>query len=432
MAAIQMTAIPKTYHDAITITRELGIQYLWIDSLCIIQDDVKDWEQEAARMASVYENAQVTIAAAWGKNGDSGCFHDSLPSIVIEFHEQTCFKSSKDSTRQLYLNPHPDPRRYVGGASLNSRAWALQEIILSRRTIIFAEDQLYWHCTSRYESENGLESIDDMATAVLSVPSLGLRIRHPDIPTYELYDGWQATMQNYSSRFLTRSSDKLAALAGVTQMFQRVTKDVALAGLWRNYIYRGLLWHVPTGMHGKLDSEAIQALNIPSWSWIKICGLVDMCFAGTEPCVEISSAEVSWTGLALTSTIMNASISGKGKLIRVIDIQNDEDDTCMCGPKHLRFETLSDGPSTYHKVYWMIDECTLEIKERLSCLLIYIDEARDLRCSDPYATRISALIVVAVENSASIDTYRRIGFGTFRKFPRSLFQRRPMVNFTLI
>ena len=66
MVTIQTTAVPKTYLDAIAVTREPGIQYLWIDSLCIVQNDDSDWQQEAAPMAAVYENALVTIAAAWG------------------------------------------------------------------------------------------------------------------------------------------------------------------------------------------------------------------------------------------------------------------------------------------------------------------------------------------------------------------------------
>ena len=150
-----MTTMPKTYLDAITVTRALGIQYLWIDSHCIFQDDASDWEQEAARMASVYGNAQVIIAAAWGKNGDTGCFCHHQSTMVIEFNMQAEFKSSTTGTTgQLYIGPHPNNSKHIGGASLNLHGWALQEIVLSRRTTIFAEDQLYWHCTSRFDSKD--------------------------------------------------------------------------------------------------------------------------------------------------------------------------------------------------------------------------------------------------------------------------------------
>ncbi|OCK80553.1 HET-domain-containing protein, partial [Lepidopterella palustris CBS 459.81] len=269
MVAIHMTAMPKTYCDAITTTRKLGIQYLWIDSLCIIQDDTKDWEQEAARMASIYEGAQVTIAAAWGKNGESGCFREYHPSMVVEVQEQN--DSGEYATGQipkLYLRPYPNSERYLRDAPLNSRAWTLQEIILSRRTIIFAQNQMYWHCTSLYESEDGLESVPNVAETALPLPPLGSAIRTV-MPSYELYDSWQTMIQGYSARSLTRPGDKFAALAGVTQMFRGVVKDEPLAGLWKNDLYRGLLWQVPPSMHGILDLEAVRALNIPSWSWAK-------------------------------------------------------------------------------------------------------------------------------------------------------------------
>jgi Heterokaryon incompatibility protein (HET) len=433
MVEIQMAAMPKSYHDAITITRELGIQYLWIDSLCIIQDDAKDWEQEAARMASIYEGAQVTIAAAWGKNGESGCFHDYHPSMVVEVQEQNNFRGqTKGSTIRLYLRPYPNPQRYLGDASLNSRAWTLQEIILSRRTIVFAEDQLYWHCTSLYESEDGLELSDNVAESGLSLPSLGPTLRQPVMPSYKLYESWHNTMQNYSARFLTYSDDKFAALAGITQMFQRIVKDVPLAGLWKNNVCEGLLWQMPPGIHGKLDSEAVRALNIPSWSWIKVRGLVQINPSLTKTCVEISSASVSWTGLPLTSQIINAFITGRGKVIRILDVQRDEDEACMCRAKRFCFETPFNEPPRYHRGYWFIDECTSEIKDPLSCLLICIEDVRDRRKSDPYVTKISALIVAAVQSSHSKHTYRRVGVGDLIEFPRDIYNNSPEVNFTLI
>jgi hypothetical protein len=75
---IPWLSLSRTFQDAITITRELGFRYLWIDSLCIIQDDKKDWERESAKMASIYADSWLTIAAALGIDGDSGCFSSRL------------------------------------------------------------------------------------------------------------------------------------------------------------------------------------------------------------------------------------------------------------------------------------------------------------------------------------------------------------------
>lgn len=434
MVAIPMAAMPKTYCDAITITRELGIQYLWIDSICIIQDDGKDWEQEAARMASIYEGAQITIAAAWGKNGESGCFCDYHPSMVVEVQEQDdSGEYTTGSAPKLYLRPYPNQRRYLYDAPLNSRAWTLQEIILSRRTIIFAQEQMYWYCTSLYESEDRLVSVHNVAETALPLPPLGSTIRQPVMPSYELYESWQNTMQDYSARLLTRPDDKFAALAGVTQMFQGVVKDEPLAGLWKKDLCRGLLWQIPPSTHGILDSEAVRALNIPSWSWAKVRGLIQMRTPNVEPCITISSSLVSWTSLPLTSKIGNASIKGRGKLIRILEVQRAEDEVCMCrGVKRLCVESLPGEPRTYLKSYCYIDECTTEFMDTLSLLVICKGAVGGFGGLDASLKQISGLIVAAVLDPHSSSTYRRVGVGIETGVPRELHDNLIEVDFTLI
>src|SRR5271170_8055968 len=74
-AGIPWSSLPETFQDAITITRKLGIQYLWIDALCIVQDDLSDWEIESSKMASIYSHSFLTIAASHGRDSRSGCFH---------------------------------------------------------------------------------------------------------------------------------------------------------------------------------------------------------------------------------------------------------------------------------------------------------------------------------------------------------------------
>jgi Heterokaryon incompatibility protein (HET) len=163
--AIPLENMPKTFQDAILVTKELGIPYIWIDSLCIIQDDPQDWEQEAARMALVYEMANMTIAAAWGANGGSGCFHDHTRSLFLVVKERPGGK--------IYFRPYPNVRRYLGAAHLNSRAWTLQENILAQRTVIFAEDQWYWVCSTIFQSEDQLISSDNIREGYVPIPMLG-------------------------------------------------------------------------------------------------------------------------------------------------------------------------------------------------------------------------------------------------------------------
>jgi hypothetical protein len=290
-------------------------------------------------MASVYEGATITIVASWGQNGRDGCFHPMHPTLTIECQDTSVANSSV----RLRLRPKPDQYTYLGSAPLNTRAWTFQEVILSRRALVFTEDQMYWQCTSLLESEDGIEHVDQLLGIETSLPPLGLAIRQPDLSSYKLYYHWLVATQRYSHRKLTFASDKLAALAGITQMFQRVTQDEPLAGLWKKDLQRGLLWSTPPSSHGERDLEAIRALNLPSWSWLSSKTPIEhrvpsRLFSGLA---EIAQAQVSWTDILLISKIQHASILGKGKLLRVVDLTlHDNKDACTCRAKEsVTFET---------------------------------------------------------------------------------------------
>jgi DNA gyrase inhibitor GyrI len=175
--------LPKTFQDAITITQRLGIKYLWIDCLCIFQDDPTDWEKEASRMSTVYRNAYVTISAAGSTDSFSGCFparekdahlgnataslgytHDreatGPKSAVLAFAQ----KSRPDRMMRLHLfeewlpgsSMYEPQKRTIGtfgkyfdpvaDQALSKRGWTLQERLLSPRVIHYGTDQMYYEC----------------------------------------------------------------------------------------------------------------------------------------------------------------------------------------------------------------------------------------------------------------------------------------------
>lgn len=82
----QLSQMPQTFVDAISVTRHLGIRYIWIDSLCIYQDDAEDWSRESARMCAVYSNAHLVIAANRSSDCSGGCFHvrQARPQAVVD------------------------------------------------------------------------------------------------------------------------------------------------------------------------------------------------------------------------------------------------------------------------------------------------------------------------------------------------------------
>lgn len=145
---IPWVTLPKTFQDAVTLTSLLGITYIWVDSLCIIQNDAEDWATESAKMADIYEHASLTLSATVSAGDSYGCFPDSFTtsrSLPISLPEDvgTCEVAVRkpishwDTFGQSELHAR---------FPLMSRAWAFQERMLSRRVLHFSEHELVWEC----------------------------------------------------------------------------------------------------------------------------------------------------------------------------------------------------------------------------------------------------------------------------------------------
>jgi hypothetical protein len=139
---IRIESLPANFRDAIQVTRKLGKEYLWIDSLCILQGDKEDWCREGKKMAFVFKNAYCTIAVSGAEDSHQGFLNrraqGTSPQYVLV---------PNSSHGPVYISNVVDD--FVGDveqAILNSRAWVLQERVLARRTIHFTKRQTYWEC----------------------------------------------------------------------------------------------------------------------------------------------------------------------------------------------------------------------------------------------------------------------------------------------
>jgi len=169
---IRVTELPKTFYDAVVVTRNLGVQYLWIDSLCIIQDDAEDWEKESTLMEQVYSSAYVTIAASCASGTDDG-FLKKRPE------RQYVTITTTAGTPYYLCEAIDDFSTDVDHGELNSRGWVLQERALSRRTIYFTEKQSYWECGGGVRCE----TLTKMNKYVLRIS-----INHPIVQSH-LFNG---------------------------------------------------------------------------------------------------------------------------------------------------------------------------------------------------------------------------------------------------
>ncbi|KAI0182316.1 heterokaryon incompatibility, partial [Xylaria flabelliformis] len=137
-------SLPQTYQHAMAIANSLKFRYLWIDSLCIIQDDDEDWQTQSRFMGLIYRNAVCNIAATWAADSNDGCFVYRNPDTV-----RSCFVTlyqafDMPSTYQIY-----DDDLYgldIACAPPNSRGWVVQERYFARRQLNIAKHQVYWEC----------------------------------------------------------------------------------------------------------------------------------------------------------------------------------------------------------------------------------------------------------------------------------------------
>ncbi|KLU80985.1 hypothetical protein MAPG_00081 [Magnaporthiopsis poae ATCC 64411] len=275
-SGIPIAKLPKTFSDAVKVARVLGIRYLWIDSLCIVQDSPSDWEIESSKMAAVYKHAYLTIAAVDSSNAEEG-FLKPRPFryMTLKIHSRT----DKAQATSIYIksSQHPPGSRAIQGP-LDSRGWALQEFSMSRRVLRFEAESLVWCCDEGEWNEMHL----DEANFNYEITDLGMmRLKNifarPDTQSWRL-DGWSHTVRKYTLRKLTFQKDKLPAISGFAAAYAAHTSYTYCAGLWREDIITGLCWR-----RDRSDDpceaaapRAAPASNYvaPSWSWASVSGAV--------------------------------------------------------------------------------------------------------------------------------------------------------------
>jgi hypothetical protein len=272
---IELHSLSQTFQDAIFVTRSLDIRYLWIDSLCIIQDSLSDWDEQSAQMAEIYHQAQVMIAANKGYNSAAGCFAMRNPLAIKPCPMELGFGSCADLQEKVFVYQALS-FSYESGP-LKTRAWCFQEELLSVRSIAFGSNQIAWKCRTAMASEscpaysgNSGETTQVASYDVSSAETSETRSIH------EAYYKWYSIATAFSKRNITRDSDRLPALIGIAKTYKPLVRDSYIAGLWKKDLIYGLLWQrpnykpIPNGAPGPRRHTTAEQYLAPSWSWVSL------------------------------------------------------------------------------------------------------------------------------------------------------------------
>jgi hypothetical protein len=321
--------LSRTYRDAMEVALCFGIHYLWIDSLCIIQDDSEDWRREANATQDVYRNGFISISATSGSDDTSGLYFERdtskvAPTVVY----LDAFKDSKKRPfRHDFEKGWSWSRNWHKDGKTVKRGWCFQERLLAPRVVHFVASQIYWECREQAACEVNPQDADDVIRerSYLWKRLLG----SPDAPApsdayLRIFFDWYVALSLYTDCAITMPTDKLVALPGLVNDMRRalakIRPDLAhryLADLWEEYLRSALCWC--TLAYRKRPPE----YRAPSWSWASIDG-------GTSYASQLGNSQIIWIvdesecvgttehlGDSDTGQVLNGSLELTGPWLRI-------------------------------------------------------------------------------------------------------------------
>lgn len=271
--SLNIDMLPNTIIDAIDVTRNAGIRYLWVDALCIVQDDSVALQSQIPQMARIYAQALFTIVAAAAENADSGLAGVQPRSRNVSKDVITLSDMSLIVVPERFL--HQRRHMELRGCRWRSRGWTLQEELFSKRRLFFNTDRVLWQCSSSSYHEDTVKEIpakymedDEDSDFTFEVPWLTKSATELDFMWYEQF------VSEYSTRRLSFASDTLNALAGLCEEISRSSGIFFTWGHPERWFVQSLLWQTNyecarnAGMQRTTTAGDMEILTpFPTWSW---------------------------------------------------------------------------------------------------------------------------------------------------------------------
>jgi Heterokaryon incompatibility protein (HET) len=294
--SIECQNLPLTFQHAIYITRRLGYRYLWIDSLCIIQDSKRDWEQESAIMGDIYAGGICNISALAGKDSRAGCFITRNP---LKYVHCRIGAPKKCVEKEAYSITKGDPLPSGTEGHLSTRGWVVQERTLSPRTLHFSLTGIAWECFSRRVNERtvGLGPGPKNYLTALNLPATTtIDLSNPSRELVAFCESWIHLLTMYTGCCLTMEKDGFPAFNGIISEAQNRTKLTPVAGMWKELLQAELLWFSVNCNYTSSDVEQRRPYRTPSWSWGSVGNAVVNIYSeliGMSPSISLKTTILS-------------------------------------------------------------------------------------------------------------------------------------------
>lgn len=254
---IPFASLPLLFRDAVTFCRQMGVRYLWIDALCIIQRDETDWRIESGRMGEIYKYADCVILAHFARGDDE----EFLNEAFCERDKIAIRSSEPDTVLEISVTPVTAAKETIDESPLSKRGWVFQERMLATRAIHFARR------TVAMEVMGDLKGSADRETAQRNMKRLLLG--QEEVEPRAFRQLWAKLIRSYSACDLTRDEDKLPAISGLAKILHSSrANQYFLSGLWSLSLYEQLLWVSVSNSGTRFEWRA------PSWSWASLNGIV--------------------------------------------------------------------------------------------------------------------------------------------------------------
>ncbi|KAF2963604.1 hypothetical protein GQX73_g9968 [Xylaria multiplex] len=410
-AEIPWSSLTKTFRDAISITRRLGIQYLWIDSLCIIQGDTQDWAIESSKMTTVYSNAFIVVCASGASDGDQGCFIRNRSASAEGVLRMEC-QGLKDTTSFVYARrsrrgihftlaemrggEYSHGWKSAMGQPLETRAWTFQEEELATRILFYTEDEVQWRCCKvnacecrgarelkgkghlrlRQSQRSGQNAAIPAGSMTGGLLSDGAK----QFPYQDVVD-WYFIVAEYTRRDMTYMSDRLPGLSGIAGHWERAENDTYHAGLWQKNLPHHLLWWAhAVGLgapaRGSLRHPAYYA---PTWSWASITGGIQhlrepgeihvrVVDVQTEPATINRFGSVKRGNLVLSAILIPVSLTREqptpfsaGKMIKAVDARPDREHSDLGSILPDVQTTAGDSEIDVHELHYLLPNTNINV-----------------------------------------------------------------------